>query len=202
MVRGPMSAMTCGCRIGWLSSSPRKRRIHRTPSPLTIWSASTHLPSSGTLAICPPITIVAWGWCFRISRHIRRTLSRLGMIELIPMMSYCRVLISSTNLSWDGKSSSVQGAFTFTWISISPQDRWKRAKREGMLNPRHLVVKQLHRIDQAAAVLIVLGVRAENAHQQHARLRAERVYGMIGNGGGHEKQPPVSLPRPGDEDSG
>ena len=45
------------------------------------------------------------------------------MIELIPMTSYFLVLISSMNLSSEGKSSSVQGAFKFTWISMSPQDR-------------------------------------------------------------------------------
>ena len=39
------------------------------------------------------------------------------------------------------------------------------AKREGMLHPRHLVVIQLHRVDQAAAVLIVLSIGAEYAQQ-------------------------------------
>ena len=58
---------------------------------------------SGTLAMCPPTTIVAGGWCLRISRHIRRTFNRFGMIELIPMTSYFCDRTSSMNRSSDGK---------------------------------------------------------------------------------------------------
>ena len=53
----------------------------------------------------------------------------------------------------------------------------ERTEREGVLHPRHLVVKQLHRDDQPVAVLIVLGVGAEDADQQHPRLRTQRMHG-------------------------
>ncbi len=50
-----------------------------------------------------------------------------------------------------------------------------------MLHPRYLVVKQLHRIDQTATVLIVLGIGAEDAKEQHSRFRAEWMHGIVGN---------------------
>ena len=65
----------------------------------------------------------------------------------------------------------------FAWISIRPHERWNMRSENGALHPRHLVVVQLHRVDRAAAVLVVLGVGAEDAGQQHARARAERVAG-------------------------
>ena len=40
-------------------------------------------------------------------------------------------------------------------------------QRKRPLHPGHLVVVQLHRVDRPAAVLVVLGVRAEDARQQH-----------------------------------
>ena len=55
-----------------------------------------------------------------------------------------------------------------------------------MLNPRYLVVKQLHRVDQTAAVLIVLSIGAEDAKQQYSRFRAEWMYGVVGNRCSHE----------------
>jgi hypothetical protein len=55
-----------------------------------------------------------------------------------------------------------------------------------MLNPRYLVVKQLHWVDQTATVLIVLSIGAEDAKEQYSRFRAERMYGIVGNGCSHE----------------
>ena len=52
-MRGPMLVRTCGCRIGGFSSSPRNRRIHRTPSPRTTWSASTHRFKIGHIGEVP-----------------------------------------------------------------------------------------------------------------------------------------------------
>ena len=42
-------------------------------------------------------------------------------------------------------------------------------KREGALHARHLVVIELHRVDGAAAVRVVLGVGTEDAGQQDSR---------------------------------
>ena len=51
-----------------------------------------------------------------------------------------------------------------------PPGSIERAKREGVLDPRHLVVTKLHGVDHAAAILIVLSIGAEDAGQQHSRL--------------------------------
>ena len=61
MLRVPKPEAIIGWRKGRSSSSPRKRRNQRTPSPRTMWSASIRSCRSGTLAMWPPTTIVALG---------------------------------------------------------------------------------------------------------------------------------------------
>jgi len=53
------------------------------------------------------------------------------MIPEMPTMSYLRVVISRTKRSRVGKSSSVHGAEMFSWISISPHDRWCMRSENG-----------------------------------------------------------------------
>ncbi len=111
------------------------------------------------------------------------------MIELIPMTSYFLVLISSTNLFLRGKVQQRARGLQVHLDEHEPPGSIERAKREGMLDPRHLVVVQLHRVDHAAAVLIVLSVGAEDAEQQHSRLRAERVHRVVDGMLPHEPCP-------------
>ena len=42
----------------------------------------------------------------------------------------------------------------------------EQAQRKRPLHPGHLVVVQLHRVLQPAAILVVLGIRSEDAAQQ------------------------------------
>ena len=70
-----------------------------------------------------------------------------------------------------------------------PPRPMKRAQREGVLHSRYLIVIQLHRVDQAAAVLIVTRVRAEYARQKHPRLRAERMNRLVAGSRCHESPP-------------
>src|SRR5450432_333791 len=57
----------------------------------------------------------------------------------------------------------------------------KHAQRETALRARDLVVIQLHRVDGAAAELVVLRVWPEDRTQQNARLRSFRMsFGVVG----------------------
>ena len=56
-------------------------------------------------------------------------------------------------------------------------------QRERALGPRHLVMIKLHRIHHPAAVLVVLGIGAEDARQEHAGLRAGRMNDVRVGGG-------------------
>ena len=71
------------------------------------------------------------------------------------------------------------------WISIRPQLRWNIRSENGPCVARDLVVVQLHRVHRAAAVLVVLGVGAEDAGQQHLGIGTQRMprgrwIGLIG----------------------
>ena len=125
----------------------------------------------------PPTTIVAFGWWRRTSSHMSFTLPTFGRMPLMPTTSYGTVRISSSKRSRVGKSRSVVGASRFAWMSIRPHERWNMRSENGALHPRDLVVVELHRVDGAAAVLVVAGVGAEDAREQHARAGAERVAG-------------------------
>ena len=60
-----------------------------------------------------------------------------------------------------------------------PPGTMKGAQRERLLHPCHLVVVQLHGVDETAAVGIILSVRTEDAGQQHSRAGGERMYGLF-----------------------
>ena len=53
----------------------------------------------------------------------------------------------------------------------------EHAQREGTLRARHLVVVELHRVDGAAAELVVLRVGAENGGQQNSGVG--RLWGVF-----------------------
>jgi hypothetical protein len=61
-----------------------------------------------------------------------------------------------------------------------PPGAMKHAQREAALRPRNLMVIKLHRVDGAAAELVVLRVRSENRAQQNAGLPALWVAHSIG----------------------
>ncbi len=86
---------------------------------------------SGIAATCPPTTIVDVGECWRTSSHISFTLPTLTMMPEMPTTSYWCAASSSMKRSSVGKSSSVQGASMFAWISIRPQERWNIRSENG-----------------------------------------------------------------------
>ena len=54
----------------------------------------------------------------------------------------------------------------------------EQAQRKRPLHPGHLVVVQLHRVLQPAAILVVLGIRSEDAGQQNVGMRAPGMLGV------------------------
>ena len=116
----------------------------------------------------------ACGWYWRISSHIFLTLKMFGMIEVMPMMSYWCVRISSMKRSSVGKSSSDAGGLDVRLDQHQAPTAMEHPQRERPLRPRDLVVVQLHRVHRPAAVLVVLAVGAEDAGQEDFRFgRAE-----------------------------
>ena len=59
-----------------------------------------------------------------------------------------------------------------------PQERWKLRRENDALAARYLVVVELHRVDGAAAVGIILCVRAEDGGEQDTGLGS---FGMLLN---------------------
>ena len=53
-----------------------------------------------------------------------------------------------------------------------PHERVEHAQRKGVLRPSYLVVVQLHRIDGAAAELIVLRIGSKYRTEQNVGTRA------------------------------
>ena len=101
--------------IGGTSGRPRPGRCGRRRSARS---------RSGTLAMCPPMTIVALGLILADQlAHLLALSASSGMISMMPITSYCCVRISSMKRSSVGKSSTAQGASMFAWISIRPQLR-------------------------------------------------------------------------------
>ena len=128
------------------------------------------------------MTIVALGWCSRTNSHIFSTLTRFGMMAVMPMTSYWRVRISSTKRSSVGK---VQHRARGLDVGLDQHDAptaVKHPQREGALGPRHLVVIQLHRVHLPAAVLVILAIGPEDAGEEHFGLRAQRVDGLFCGG--------------------
>ena len=56
----------------------------------------------------------------------------------------------------------------FSWIIMMPHERWNIRNEKASLGARHLVMVKLHRVDAAAAELIILRVRSENGGQKNA----------------------------------
>ena len=54
----------------------------------------------------------------------------------------------------------------------------EQPQRKRPLHPRHLVVVQLHRVLQPAAILVVLGIRSEDAAQQDVGPMSPRMPGV------------------------
>ena len=103
--------------------------------------------------------------------HLLAPCSRLGMIDVMPMTSYCCVRISSMKRSSVGKSEQRAGGLDVRLDEHQAPTAMEHPQRERALRPRHLVVVQLHRVHRPAAVLVVLGVRAEDAGQENLGLR-------------------------------
>ena len=87
IVRASKAETISGWRSGRSVLSPRKRRNQETPSPFTMWSASISSARPSRLAMWPPTTIVACGWCFRISSHMCFTFPTFGGMALMPITS-------------------------------------------------------------------------------------------------------------------
>ena len=77
------------------------------------------------------------------------------------------------------KSSSVQGASRLAWIMQQAQRAVKHAQGKGPLLSGDLVVVKFHGVDGAAAVLVILGVGAEDAGQQDPGASAFGVRNQI-----------------------
>jgi hypothetical protein len=56
----------------------------------------------------------------------------------------------------------------------NPKGGMKHAQRKGTLLARHLIMKEFHGLDGAAAVCVVLTIRSEHRRKEHARFRARR----------------------------
>ena len=97
----------------------------------------------------------------------------------MPTTSYWFVRISSTKRSSVGKSSSVQGASMLAWMSMMPQLRWNiRSENGPCVRVTWLWYSSIGFITPAA-VLVVLGVGAEDAGQEDLRPRAQRMNGDL-----------------------
>ena len=167
---------------GWGASSrsPRKRLSQRTPSPRTMWSASTFSGRVGMLAMWPPMRMVALGWCSRMSLHMAWTLPTLGMIAVMPMMSYwVRADLFDEAIEY-GEVQDGAGRGDVGLEEHQPPGAVEHAQGERALRARDLVVVQLHRVDASAAERIVLGVGPKDTGQQHPCLVAQGMRWAIG----------------------
>jgi hypothetical protein len=54
----------------------------------------------------------------------------------------------------------------------------KHAQGESSLQARDLILIQFHGVDAAAAVLVIAGIRSEDARQQDAGFDSERMKGV------------------------
>ena len=133
----------------------------------------------GMAATCPPTTIVDCGECSRTRRHISRTLPTFD--DDRARCRRCRSGASCSSCDEALARGKVQhacsGAEMLAWMSMRPQERWNMRSENGALLARDLVVVQLHRVDGAAAELVVLGVGAEDRGEQDTGPRAFRMAG-------------------------
>ena len=174
-------------RIGRSTASPRKRRNQATPSPLT-WSASIRTGQVGDVRDVPADDELRY---WRINAHIFATFPWLGMIAVMPSnIIFPLEELGETIPAW-GSRAPCKEPQMLAEMSMIPQLRWNIRRRTGAA--RHLVVIQLHRVQPAAAVLVVHAVRPEDAGQQDLRPLAQRMDGnfhpdlpRLGGGGRFE----------------
>ena len=173
MTRWPKPETICGWLIGASGSSPRKRAHPGDAVALDDVVGVDHVldPGNGGHVAADddgrPAARIS-----RTMRHISRTLPTLTMIDEMPTMSYWLSRSSFAKASRVGKSSTVEGAEIFSWIIMNAPRAVEHAQGERALLARHLVVVQLHRVDGAAAELIVLRVGTEDGSEQDTGLAA------------------------------
>ena len=177
MTRGRRSPRrSAGWRDRRVSSSPRKRRIQEMPSPRTMWSAST---MSFDLREWPPRARPRRSWNRAKAGGPCGTFPHLADVHDDGGDADDVVLVARSvrfaNASRVGKSSTVDGRRDVLLDHHDAPRAMEHAQRKAPLGAGHLVVVQLHRVDRAAAELVVLRIRPKNGGQQNTGACALRV---------------------------
>ena len=196
MVRAPTPEAISGWRIGRSASSPRKRRNQRTPSPRTTWSASMRSREAGMVGDVPADDDRGLGLVLADQLAHLRDLADVGHDRAdADHVVAARVRSSSTKRSRRGEVEQRAGRLDVGLDQHQAPRAMEHAQRERALHARHLVVVQLHRVDGAAAVLVVLGVGTEDAREEDAGPHRQAV-ARPALGRGSQFRIPARLPPP------
>ena len=165
MLRVPIRVGITGCRMGWLGSSPRNRRNHSHP-----------LAPDDPVRIDPLFKVGDIGHMAADDNHGRRLVlpdqlahpfdfQHVGRDAADPHDIVAAVADLLDEAVQGREVEQRAGRCDVGLDEHQPPGAVEHPQRERTFDPRDLVVVQFHRVDDPAAVFVVLGVGAEDTCQ-------------------------------------